>query len=125
MVEWSFVDSLAALEQGCKISDVDPANVKSTREWCLNGKAIAWERSLSKRDMLALGDDAPKGRVLAVHMPDMITRDAWIQTVPQICFVSQHFANYPAVLVDMELADEQLVRELFADGVEATSRKRL
>lgn len=119
MVEWSFLDSLASQEQGCKIVDFDPADPKSKREWCLNGKAIAWERPLSKKDLQALGEKAPKGRVLAVHMPDMITRDAWIQTVPVICFVSAHFASYPAVLIDLELADEQLVREVFADGVTA------
>ena len=94
------------------------------REWCLNGKSIAWVRPLSKKDMLALGENAPKGRVLAIHMPDLVTRDAWIQTVPGQCFVSPHFANYPAVLVDMELADEQLLRELFADGVLAASAPR-
>jgi hypothetical protein len=124
MVEWSFVDSLADQVQGCKIVDFDRANPKSTREWCLNGKAVAWERPLGKRDLAALGDQAPKGRVLAVHMPDMITRDAWVETEPGKCFVSLHFLTYPAVLVDMELADEQLVRELFADGVEATTHKR-
>ena len=122
MVEWSFIDSLASQEQGCKIVEFDAANPKSKREWCLNGKAIAWERPLSKKDMLALGDKAPKGSVLAVHMPDLITRDAWIQTVPVVCFTSAHFAGYPAVLVDLELADEQLVREVFADGVAATLR---
>lgn len=78
---------------------------------------MAWERPLSKKDMSLLGDKAPKGRVLAVRMTDLITRDAWVQTAPGPCFISQHFLNYPAVLVDLELADEDLVRELFADGV--------
>ena len=50
-------------------------------------------------------------------MPDLITRDAWIQTEPGACFVSQHFLNYPAVLVDMEIVAEQIVRELFDDGL--------
>jgi hypothetical protein len=125
MVEWSFLDSLAEQVQGCKITQVDPTNPRSMREWCFNGKAVAWERALSKRDMASLGERAPKGRVLAVHMPDMLTRDAWLQTVPRECFVSPHFINYPAVLVDMELADEQLVRELFADGVEAAAPTRI
>ena len=117
MVEWSFIDSLAAELQGCKIIELDPQEPKSKREWCLNGKAIAWERPLSQKDLKALGEKAPSGRVLAVHMPDMITRNAWLETVSRICFVSQHFIGYPAVLLDLELADEQLVREVFADGV--------
>jgi hypothetical protein len=44
--------------------------------------------------------------------------------VPGPCFVSPHFASYPAVLVDMELADDQLVRELFDDGVLASNTMR-
>lgn len=117
MVEWSLIDKLAAQVEGCQIISDDSRKFKPQREWCLNGKSVAWVRPLSKKDLLALGDSAPKGRVLAIHMPDLVTRDAWVQTVPGACFVSPHFANYPAVLVDMELADEQLVTELFADGV--------
>jgi hypothetical protein len=124
MVEWSFIDGLAKEFDGCKIIRGDDLPNTPKREWCLNGKAVAWQRPLSKKDMAALGEAAPKGRVMAVHMPDLITRDAWIQTVPGACFVSPHFANYPAVLVDMELADEQLVRELFDDGVNATKTLR-
>ena len=120
MVEWSFVDSIASEFDGCKIIDGSGGSTAPKREWCLNGKAVAWERPLSKKDLAALGEMAPKGRVMAVHMPDLMTRDAWVQTVPGPCFVSPHFANYPAVLVDMELADHQLVRELFHDGVTFT-----
>ena len=124
MVEWEFVDALAAEFDGCKIIDGTGQPTAPKREWCLNGKAVAWERPLSKKDLAALGDSAPQGRVMAVHMPDLMTRDAWVQTVPGSCFVSPHFANYPAVLVDMELADEQLVRELFDDGVAAANARR-
>ena len=124
MVEWSFLDSLAAQVDGCKVITDDTRKYKPKREWCLNGKSVAWERPLSKKDMIALGDKAPAGRVMAVHMPDLITRDAWLQTVPGTCFLSPHFANYPAVLVDMELADEQLIRELFDDGVRAAEKRK-
>lgn len=121
MVEWSFIDTLAANVDGCKILFDESDPKQNQHEWCLGGKAIAWERPLSKRDMSLLVEKAPKGRVLAIKMPDLATRDAWIQTVPGVCFVSQHFLNYPAVLVDMELADEQLIRELFEEGVLAVT----
>jgi hypothetical protein len=85
-------------------------------EWCVNGKALAWERPLSKKDLLALGEKAPKGSVLAIHVEDLVVRDAWVQTVPGACFVSGHFALYPAVLVDMNLADKQLLRELLDES---------
>ena len=125
MVEWSFVDSLAAKVDGCKIV-VDNANPKdSLREWCFEGRAVAWERPLSKKDLVLLGDRAPKGRVLAIKMPNLETRDAWLQTVPGPCFVSHHFLNYPAILVDLEIADEQLVLELFDEGLTAVANQKL
>ncbi|MEY4410863.1 MAG: hypothetical protein RLZ69_437 [Actinomycetota bacterium] len=117
MVEWSFLDSLAAEVEGCEIIFDASDPKRSRREWVLDGKTVAWERPLSKKDLALLGQAAPLGRVLAVKMPDVATRDAWIHTVGSPCFVSQHFVTYPAILVDLELADEQIVRELFDEGV--------
>ena len=91
MVEWSFVDSLAAKVVGCKIIFDENSPKRSHREWRLNGKAIAWERPLSKRDMSLLGEKVPKDRVLAIKMPDLVARDAWLQPVPGPFFISQHF----------------------------------
>ena len=108
-VTWAFIDALAAAQVSCKTVPGE------RREWCVKGKAVAWERPLSKRDLTALGAAAPKGRVLAVHVEDLGVREAWLQAHPGVCFVSHHFANYPAVLVDLELADEALVRELFEE----------
>lgn len=88
------------------------------REWCVRGKAIAWERPLSKKDLAALGGDAPSGEVLAIHVEDLVVRDAWVQTVPGPCFVSNHFAGYPAVLIDMNLADRALVEEILDQSYE-------
>lgn len=110
MVTWSEIEGVIAGFRTC----VPVAGDR--REWCVNKKAIAWERPLSRKDMAALGDDAPKGAVMAVHVEDMITRDAWLQAVPGPIFVSAHFANYPAVLVDLEKADLQLVTELLHES---------
>lgn len=112
MVEWEQIETIVATFRTC----IPVAGDK--REWCVNKKAIAWERPLSKKDMSALGENAPKGAVMAVHVEDLITRDAWVQTVPGACFVSNHFANYPAVLVDLEKADLQLVTELLTESYE-------
>ena len=108
-VDWQLIDSLSAQFASCKVVPGD------RREWCVKGKAVAWERPLSKKDMAALGDAAPAGRVLAVHVPDVGVKQAWINAAPGVCFDSPHFATYPAVLVNLELADEQLVRELFEE----------
>ena len=117
-VTWEFIESLAQAYPQCK-------TVEGQRlEWCVKGKAVAWERPLSKRDLAALGAAAPSGRVLAVHVADLGVKQAWIESVPGVCFTSQHFANYPAVLVDLELADEAVVRELFLETAEWLNESR-
>ena len=108
-VSWDFIDALAAAQMSCKTVPGE------RREWCVKGKAVAWERPLSKRDLAALGSAAPTGEVLAVHVEDLGVREAWLQAHPRVCFVSNHFANYPAVLIDLDLAEEALVRELFEE----------
>ena len=109
-VTWAFIDQLASEFASCKVVPGD------RREWCVKGKAVAWERPLSKRDLAALGAAAPTGRVLAVHVEDLGVKAAWIDSAPEVFFTSNHFASYPAVLVDLERASEAQVRELFCDS---------
>jgi hypothetical protein len=117
-VTWEFIESLAQGYPQCKAVEGERL------EWCVKGKAVAWERPLSKRDLEALGDAAPTGRVLAVHVADLGIKQAWIESAPGVCFTSQHFANYPAVLVDLERADESIVRELFLETAEWLNETR-
>ena len=109
-VSWEFIDELAATLPKC-----EDTSKPDQRRWCAKGRAFAWERPLSKKDMAALGDAAPRGRVLAIRTQDLGVRDAWMAAFPRVCFTSEHFLNYPAILVDLELADEQVVREVFSE----------
>ena len=109
-VSWAFIDELARQFTSCKVVPGE------RREWCVKGKAVAWERPLSKKDLAALGEAAPTGRVLAVHVEDLGVKAAWLESAPGVFFSSNHFATYPAVLVDLERASEDQVRELFCDS---------
>ena len=42
--------------------------------------------------------------------------EAWIQTKSTSCFDSPHFYGYPAVLIDLERADSQVVFELLSEA---------
>jgi hypothetical protein len=121
MVSFAFIDGLLREYFGGASIDVSHGRQPARREWRIGEKTVAWERPLSKKDLMALGEKAPMGQVVAVHMTDLIERDAWVQTVPGACFVSQHFATYPAVLLNLELASEQLVREVIDAGVTAVT----
>ena len=81
-------------------------------------KEIAWQRPLSKKDMAALGDKAPAADVLAIHVDSVASKLAWIATEPISCFDSPHFANYPAVLIDLSKCDLEVVFELLGQHLD-------
>jgi hypothetical protein len=78
-------------------------------------KEIAWERPLSKKDMVALANNAPTGDVVAIHVDSVATKHAWIESEPNSCFDSPHFRNYPAVLINLANCDMQVVFELLSE----------
>lgn len=78
-------------------------------------KEIAWQRPLSKKDMVALAEKAPTGDVVAIHVDSVTTKNAWIESEPNSCFDSPHFRNYPAVLIDLANCDLQVVFELLSE----------
>jgi hypothetical protein len=78
-------------------------------------REIAWQRPLSKKDTLALGSRAPSGDVVAIRVDSVTTKHAWIESEPDSCFDSPHFANYPAVLIDLATCDLQVVFELLSE----------
>jgi hypothetical protein len=81
----------------------------SFNRWSISGHVIAWERPLSKKDVAATG---VAGEVLAVHVADVGEKSAWMLAAPQTCFDSPHFAGYPAVLINLQNADPQVLFEI-------------
>ena len=111
MVSWSEVEAIIANYRTCV-----PVAGKN-REWCVNKKAIAWERPLSKKDLELLGAWAPNGPVMAVHVENLEVRAKWLDRGGAF-FVSRHFATYPAVLVELEKAELPELTELLNESYE-------
>jgi len=109
MVSWSEIEAIISTFRTC----IPVAGSK--REWCVNKKAIAWERPLSKTDMDDLGAFAPKGPVMAVHVENLEVRGKWLERGGAF-FISRHFATYPAVLVELDVAEIAEVRELLEES---------
>lgn len=107
-LSWQQVDAIA-IEAGCLAAAEHP------RKWQVNGKTAAWERPLSKKDLAALGADAPIGEVFAVHVADVGIKTEWVDRHSE-CFDSPHFSGYPAVLVDLSKAQASTIVALFADA---------
>jgi hypothetical protein len=54
-----------------------------------------------------------KGTVLVAHTED---RDKWMQDDPEIYFVSDHYRNYPYVLVNLDKADPEELKKLLTES---------
>jgi len=81
------------------------------RSWSVGKKGVAWERPLTKADMKRWdAGSLPQGDVVAVVVEDMGHKAAVMADPPKGFFDMQHFAGYPAVLVELRLAGKRAVR---------------
>lgn len=116
MLTWDDVEALASNIPELEFVAGPP------RSWNLGKQTLMWERPLSKKDMAALGNAAPTGEVLAIHTKDVGEKFAWIDALLGVCFDSPHFANYPAVLVDLTICSEAQLVELIDSAFEAENK---
>jgi hypothetical protein len=76
-------------------------------------KSIAWvwlERTAPKKARI------PNPKVLAVRVPNIDWKEAYIQSNPKKYFTEAHYNNYPAILVRLEEVEAD---ELFEMMLEA------
>src|SRR4051794_40237639 len=71
------------------------------RWWVVKKKTIAWERPLRRSDLDTLGDRAPKGTILGVWLPDMMTKASLLSADPDVFFTTPHFDGHASVLVPL------------------------
>lgn len=110
MVSWAQIETIASA-----LPEVECVN-DGRRSWAVRGKGIAWERPLRPKEAALLGDAAPVGDIIAIHVADEGIKQALIAAQPSTFFTIDHFNGYPAVLAlrtQLRVAD---VRELFHDG---------
>lgn len=67
---------------------------------------------------------APYGEVLMVGVNDLGEKEALLADDAESFFTVPHYDGYPAVLVRLALADEQVLRELLLDAWWRTAPKR-
>jgi hypothetical protein len=101
---------------------------RSTHDWRIGKKLIAWERPLRKSDrdaLTSLGIEPPEGDILAVRVADEGVKFALIADEPGMYFTTPHFDGYPAVLVKLAEIDELGLRELVTEAWLTQAPKRL
>ncbi len=68
---------------------------------------------------------APTGPILAVRVPDLLVKEALLQSKPRVYFTTPHFDGYPAVLVRLGAIDRSELEELLAEAWLCRAPKRL
>jgi hypothetical protein len=101
---------------------------RSTHDWRIGKKLIAWERPLRESDrdaMTSSGIEPPEGDILAVRVADEGVKFALVADEPGVYFTTPHFDGYPAVLVRLAEIDELGLRELVTEAWLTQAPKRL
>jgi len=95
------------------------------RQWRVREKLFVWERPLRQKEIQALGDDAPEGPILGARVEHIGAKAALRAADPSIFFTTPHFDGYPAILVRLERAGIEDLREVITEAWLARAPKRL
>jgi hypothetical protein len=108
------------------LPEVAEAERRGSLTWSVGGKVFAWERPFSKADVKRFGSDRiPQEPILAVRVSDVGEKDAVLAAHPASFFTIPHFDGFAAVLVELDRAAVEEVREALEDGWLAQAPQRL
>ena len=94
-------------------------------KWEVRKQYFVYERPLRKKDLQELGADAPTGDILGVRVAELDDKLGLIGSNPDVFFTIPHYANYPAVLVQLDKISLDQLREVVTDAWLARAPKKL
>lgn len=120
MATFDDVNGIAAALDGVSIG-----TSYRNRAWNVGKKSFAWERPLSKADVKRFGPVAPPdGPLLAVAVADLEDKEAILAIGHAGVFTIEHFNGYPAVLIELDVVHDEVLRELIIDAWLAVAPER-
>jgi hypothetical protein len=93
--------------------------------WCVRDTLFVWERPLTKKETLALGENAPDGPILGARVEHLGAKQALIADDPRVYFTTPHFDGYQAVLALLERIPADELHELIVEAWLCRAPKRL
>jgi hypothetical protein len=121
MATWDDVREIAL---GLPGTSESPAE-QGAPSWKVRDKSFVWDRPLGKKDRSDLGDAAPDGPILGVHVADEGVKAALIADAPTVFFTTPHFDGYPAVLLRLDEIEFDELQELIVEAWLVRAPKKL
>jgi hypothetical protein len=103
----------------------ETSSATGLRWWMVKKKTIAWERPLRRSDRAALGGRAPKGTILGVWLPDLMTKASLLSANPDVFFTTPHFDGHPSVLIPLARIAHATLRAVLVEAWLGRAPKRL
>jgi hypothetical protein len=94
-------------------------------QWRVKDKGFVWERPLRRKELEALGDDAPQGPILGAWVEHLGAKDALLADRSGVYFTTPHFDGYAAILARLDAIAEAELHELIVEAWLARAPKRL
>ena len=108
-------DRVAALAG--ELPEVEEGTRHGHRTWFVGKKGIAWERPFSKADLKRFGtEEPPAGPILGVTVADLADKEAALAAEPDAFFTIPHFDGYAAILVQLDVVTDDVLREALLDA---------
>jgi hypothetical protein len=110
--------ALALPEAGERVS-------REKRQWRVDDKLFVWERPLRRKEIEALGNEAPDGPILGARVEHVGAKEALLADDPRVFFTTPHFDGYPAILVRLDRITVEDLDEVITEAWLARAPKRL